>query len=220
MGLGSQRQLDPDRILFALDPVILGESGAQFARLGPDDRTVPGVEAGVPAEHRGYGLVDSPKVRLAPGQNRALTAVLVPSARAAAQYYPASYWYSLIQIPPESDFPGTGPQGTESVPRWRPSTTGSIRSKKLHVCHQLGNPATRESPKALGTFASSIDAWDRRLQVGQDGQGMSNFVTQMGRMRGLQMFADWTDRTAAGEVPPAPPRPSQRERNLVITMWE
>jgi hypothetical protein len=78
MGLGSQRQLDPDRILFALDPVILGESGAQFARLGPDDRTVPGVEAGVPAEHRGYGLVDSPKVRLAPGQNRALTAVLAP----------------------------------------------------------------------------------------------------------------------------------------------
>jgi hypothetical protein len=129
MGLGSQRQLDPDRILFALDPVILGESGAQFARLGPDDRTVPGVEAGVPAEHRGYGLVDSPKVRLAPGQNRALTTVLAPSARAAAQYYPASYWYSLIQIPPESDFPGTGPQGTESVPRWRPSTTGSIRSK-------------------------------------------------------------------------------------------
>jgi hypothetical protein len=49
---------------------------------------------------------------------------------------------------------------------------------------------------------------------------MSNFVTQMGRMRGLQMFADWTDRTAAGEVPLAPPRPSQRERNLVITMWE
>jgi hypothetical protein len=92
--------------------------------------------------------------------------------------------------------------------------------KNCNVCHQLGNPATRESPKALGTFASSIDAWDRRLQVGQDGQGMSNFVTQMGRMRGLQMFADWTDRTAAGEVPLAPPRPSQRERNLVITMWE
>src|SRR6185369_12822488 len=49
---------------------------------------------------RGYGLVDSPKVRLTPGQNRSLTAVLAPNARAAAQYYPASYWYSLIQIPP------------------------------------------------------------------------------------------------------------------------
>jgi hypothetical protein len=33
------------------------------------------------------------------------------------------------------------------------------------------------------------------------------------------MFADWTDRIAAGEVPPAPPRPSGIERNVVITLW-
>ena len=30
-------------------------------------------------------------------------------------------------------------------------------------------------------------------------------------------FADWTDRIAAGEVPPAPPRPQGLERNVVIT---
>ena len=40
-----------------------------------------------------------------------LTAVTAPSARAAAEYYPASYWYSLLQIPPASDFPGTGAAG-------------------------------------------------------------------------------------------------------------
>ena len=34
------------------------------------------------------------------------------------------------------------------------------------------------------------------------------------------MFADWTDRIAAGEVPPAPPRPQGVERNVVITMWD
>ena len=32
--------------------------------------------------------------------------------------------------------------------------------------------------------------------------------TGFGRERGLKMFADWTDRIAAGEVPPAPPRPA------------
>ena len=34
------------------------------------------------------------------------------------------------------------------------------------------------------------------------------------------MFADWTDRIAAGEVPPAPPRPRGIERNVVITQWD
>jgi hypothetical protein len=34
------------------------------------------------------------------------------------------------------------------------------------------------------------------------------------------MFADWTDRIAAGEVPSAPPRPQGQERNVVITQWD
>ena len=34
------------------------------------------------------------------------------------------------------------------------------------------------------------------------------------------MFADWTDRIAAGELPPAPPRPQGAERDLVITRWD
>ena len=38
---------------------------------------------------RGYGLVDSPKMRAKPGQNLDLTAVTAPSAAAAAHYYPA-----------------------------------------------------------------------------------------------------------------------------------
>jgi hypothetical protein len=42
---------------------------------------------------------------------------------------------------------------------------------------------------------------------------------QMGP-RTLQMFAEWTDRVAAGDVPPAPPRPQGIERNVVITMWD
>ena len=37
--------------------------------------------------------------------------------------------------------------------------------------------------------------------------------------RTVAMFADWTDRIAAGELPPAPPRPQGVERNIVITQW-
>ena len=60
---------------------------------------------------RGYGLVDSPKVQSAPGKILNLTAVPAPNAAAAAQYYPAIYWYSMLKIPAKSEFPGTGPQG-------------------------------------------------------------------------------------------------------------
>jgi len=38
---------------------------------------------------RGYGLVDSPKVKSAPGKLLNLKAVSAPSEAAAAQYYPA-----------------------------------------------------------------------------------------------------------------------------------
>src|SRR5213596_2911086 len=48
---------------------------------------------------RGYGLVDSRHVRAAAGKTLNLTAVIAPDARAAAQYYPAGYWLSLMQVP-------------------------------------------------------------------------------------------------------------------------
>jgi hypothetical protein len=49
---------------------------------------------------------------------------------------------------------------------------------------------------------------------------MSNSLDQLGRQRMLRMFADWTDRIAAGEVPEAPRRPQGIERNIVITQWD
>src|SRR6202163_4966071 len=65
---------------------------------------------------RGYGLVDSPKVKATPGKNLDLKAVVAPDKKAAVEYYPALYWYSLMQIPPKSDFPGTGPEGNGISP--------------------------------------------------------------------------------------------------------
>ena len=60
---------------------------------------------------RGYGLIDSTKVDGEPGQILNLSAVPAPSAAAAAEYYPAIYWYAMIKIPDQASFPGTGPDG-------------------------------------------------------------------------------------------------------------
>src|SRR5712691_2067829 len=45
---------------------------------------------------RGYGLVDSEKVKSAAGKTLNLKAVAAPSAKAAAEYYPGMYWYALL----------------------------------------------------------------------------------------------------------------------------
>src|SRR5437867_1740187 len=173
---------------------------------------------------RGYGLVDSPKVKAAPGKTVNLTAVAAPGPRAAAEYYPAQYWLSLLQMPPKSDFPGTGPNGNgiaEAMKSQGEWIRNIVNTDGCTGCHQLGNKATREIPKELGVFDSSIDAWDRRIQSGQAGGGMSNRFTQVGRGRALSMWAEWSDRIAKGELPSAEPaRPQGKERNVVVTMWD
>src|SRR5262247_2830090 len=147
---------------------------------------------------RGYGLVDSAKVKAAPGKNLNLTATLAPGPKAAAEYYPAAYWFSLIQVPGKSEFPGTGDKGNgisenmKSQAQW----VRQLKTDGCVTCHQLGNKATREIPEALGSFANSVAAWDRRIKSGQAGINMVNAMNQFGP-RGLKMFADWTDRIAA-----------------------
>lgn len=171
---------------------------------------------------RGYGLVDSPKSQVTPGRTVNLTAVAAPDAKAAAEYYPAGYWFSLLQVPAESEFPGTGPGGNGLAPSLTSQAAflRNLKSGGCWACHQLGNKATRGIPPALGQFESHVAAWDRRVQSGQAGGGMTTSLNQWGRQRMLSMFADWTQRIAAGEVPPAPPRPTGIERNVVITQWD
>ena len=171
---------------------------------------------------RGYGLIDSRKVRATPGSTQDLTAAAAPDPHAAAQYYPAAYWFSLIEVPGKSEFPGTGAQGNGISPSMgsQSAWVRSLKSGGCMACHQLGNKATREIPAALGEFASTADAWDRRIQSGQAGGSMVGGLERLGGPRALEMFADWTDRIVAGEVPPAPPRPQGEERNVVITQWD
>jgi hypothetical protein len=171
---------------------------------------------------RGYGLVDSKKVQAAPGKTLNLTALVAPNDLAAAQIYPAGYWWSLLKLPDAKEFPGTGPEGNgiSANIKTQADYIRQLKSGGCTACHQLGTKGTREIPEALGHFPSSIAAWDRRVQSGQAGGGMSNSLNQLGRQRVLAMFADWTDRIAAGEVPAAPPRPQGLERNVVVTMWD
>ena len=68
---------------------------------------------------RGYGLVDSPKVKAPLGKILDLKADVAPDQKAAAEYYHALYWFSLLQVPPKSDFPGTGPNGNGIAPSIR-----------------------------------------------------------------------------------------------------
>ena len=171
---------------------------------------------------RAYGLIDSEKQSVTPGNTHDLTAVIAPDPHAAAQYYPAGYWLSLISVPEKDQFPGTGPEGNgispamESQAQW----IRYLKSGGCTACHQLGTKATREIPSQLGEFATTAAGWERRIQSGQAGGSMISGLSRMGLEAGLDMFADWTDRIVAGEVPPAPPRPSGVERNIVISQWD
>jgi hypothetical protein len=171
---------------------------------------------------RGYGLVDSPKKEAKRGTTLNLDAVPAPDEHAAAQYYPAGYWFSLLQVPDKSMFPGTGPDGNgiSTNIKNQAQLVRHLKSGTCLACHQLGSKGTREFPPSLGKFSSSTQAWERRIQSGQAGSTMFASLHSIGGEPVLKMLADWTDRIAQGAVPPAPPRPQGIERNVVITQWD
>ena len=171
---------------------------------------------------RGYGLVDSAKTKVTPGKTLNLTATAAPDPHAAAQYYPALYWFSMMRLPAKSEFPGIGTNGISprihSQGEW---VREMIMTDACTACHQLGGKPTREISPALGSFKDSKSAWDRRVQSGQAGGAMSARFTQTGRDRALAMYSEWTDRIAKGDLPSMQPqRPQGKERNVVITMWD
>ena len=167
---------------------------------------------------RGYGLVDSPKVDAAPGRHVNLTAVPAPNEAAAAQYYPAIYWFAMLKIPDKDQFGGKSdiPEKMTQVD-W----LTTIKNQSCVGCHQLGQLATRTIPAALGQFKSGEEAWIRRVQAGQAAPLMVNQLA--GKLGGVpfKYFGEWTDRIAEGELPFAkPPRPQGVERNIVVTTWD
>src|SRR5262249_61084454 len=122
-----------------------------------------------------YGLVDSPKMRAKPGQIVNHTAVAAPSEKEAAHYYPAIYWYTMMKLPPASDF-----GGATNIPKNITQDTWRQRMNNVDCvdCHQLAQEATRTIPAELGHFKSSEEAWMRRNQSGPGGGVMTNRVAE------------------------------------------
>ena len=129
----------------------------------------------------------------------------------------------MLKIPAKSEFPGTGPDGNGMAADMKSQADwlASVKSLGCMSCHALGTIGTRTIPKELGEFKSSTEAWQRRIQSGQAMAQMNNVVGRLGPQRSLALWADWTDRIAAGELPFAmPERPQGIERNIVLTLWD
>ena len=171
---------------------------------------------------RGYGLVDSPRIATPRGRQLRLHALTAPTAAAAAQYYPALYWYAMLKVPGRAEFPGTGASGN-GIPAaltTQEQWLESVKTDGCVECHQLGSPATRTLAKELGGFPSAAAAWQRRILSGPASTLMVMRAATLGP-RAFSFFGDWSDRISAGAVPTSqPPRPSGVERNIVVTLWD
>ncbi len=164
---------------------------------------------------RGYGLVDSDKTMSEPGRIVNITAKKAPDEAAAAHYYPAIYWYSMLHIPSEAEL--------RNHDLYRPNITqqrwlGAMKNLGCIGCHQLGQLSTRTIPASLGEFPSGEAAWHRRVQSGQAGAMMLGQLNNLGP-GSFKWYGDWTDRIAKGELPKVKPqRPQGVERNIVVTL--
>ena len=168
---------------------------------------------------RGYGLVDSAKVRATPGKILDLTAVTAPTPAAAAEYYPAQWWYSMMRIPDKSLFPGTGPKGNGMAANMRSQAMwlANIKSQGCGSCHQLGNKPTRVIDPKLGKFDSSFAAWTYRMQVGPAAEIMIRNISQLDSQHALEEFRrlDRPDRRRASCRNRSRRGPPGVERNVV-----
>ena len=127
----------------------------------------------------------------------------------------------MLSIPDKSLFPGTGPNGNGMPVDYKTQEQwlNAVQLNGCGNCHQLGDKATREIPAALGTFANSVEAWQRRLVSGPAANSMATFISRMNTSDGghIKRLAEWTDRIKAGELPASTPaRPQGVERNLVV----
>ena len=89
-----------------------------------------------------------------------LTAVIAPDPRAAAQYYPAGYWLSLIHVPEKSEFPGHRRQRH----RAGHEDTGGLAADD-EVGDLPGVPRARHEGDPRDSRGARRDVPDRRLEA-------------------------------------------------------
>ena len=98
---------------------------------------------------RGFGLVDSPKVDASPGRVLDLAAVPASSGKDAAQYYPAIYWWALLNPPSTGEFPMAK---IKSQGEW----LNIVKVGACGSCHAIGTPRRARFRR---TSASSSLQW-------------------------------------------------------------
>src|SRR5579871_1603711 len=137
---------------------------------------------------RGYGLLDSQRQPATPGHQLDLKVEVAPDNRSAAQVYPAAWWAAMLKLPDD-------PVVQRKL---------ALDLKECYDCHQIGNKITRELGTASsGGATSTLKAWDERTKIGPVAGRMAGAFQSLGPQK--QLFADWTDRIAKGDVPPTPP---------------
>src|SRR5438876_9915308 len=108
----------------------------------------------------------------------------------------------MLEVPDKSEFHLAA---VKSQAQW----LDVVKTNGCYTCHQLGNKATRTIHKDLGSFDSSVAAWQRRIQ---SGQAMIQLTTILGRLdpsRAFKQFADWPHRISARELPDSQPAEPQ-----------
>ncbi len=159
---------------------------------------------------RAYGLLDSDKKTIKPGNTVNLNVTLAENDADAAKVYPAAYWYAMMNLPTEEELENIE-GGLNNYLTW-------MKNMGCVGCHQLGQLSTRTFPFGLGQNKNHHDAWLQRISSGQAGQNMVGLVNRLESVP-LKYLANWTERIAAGELPFAQPtRPAGLERNVVITV--
>ena len=96
-----------------------------------------------------------------------LTAVPAPNEAAAAQYYPAIYWYSMLKIPAAGQF-----GGKSDIPEKLTQTDWLKQMKNIGCigCHQLGQDVDPHDPGGV-----------RRVQVRRGGLDAARSVRPVRR---------------------------------------
>ena len=161
--------------------------------------------------------------RLAEGRRRARQAAesprrAAPNEAAAAQYYPAIYWYSMLKIPDADQF-----GGKSNIPANITQSDWLTVVKNRAASAAISSASCRRGRSRRRSASSTRrrTAWIRRVQSGQAAPFMLNPLTQVLGSAPFKYFGDWTDRIAKGELPHSKPaRPQGVERNIVVTTWE
>src|SRR6201996_7204139 len=140
---------------------------------------------------RGYGLTDSAQVEAKPGKLVDLKVKPTASAAADAQLYPSMYWYSLLDIPAPSEFPGTGAKGNK-MPDTMKSQAQFVDTVKnmCQSCHSIGSRGIREIPKLfMDQGKDSQTAWAMRTQAGQAMEYMATAINSVGPDKVYDVFS-------------------------------